>query len=170
MAEKGTATAEKISSREIVLTRIFDAPRELVWNAWTDPKQVARWWGPRGFTTTIHEMDLRPGGRWRQTMHGPDGAAYPCEFVFSEVVSPKRIVYSMKGGKKGGRTIECETTWTFEALDGKTKLTLRMVFASASDAEFAIKTHGAIEGGEQTLARLGEYLADWRTGNQRRDR
>ena len=68
---------EDTSGREIVITRVFDAPRDLVWDAWTDPKQVVQWWGPQGFTTTIHEMDVRPGGVWRHTMHGPDGTEYP---------------------------------------------------------------------------------------------
>jgi uncharacterized protein YndB with AHSA1/START domain len=72
----GTSAGLNTVGREIVLTHVFDAPRELVWNAWTDPQQVVEWWGPRGFTTTIHEMDVRPGGIWRHTMHGPDGTDY----------------------------------------------------------------------------------------------
>jgi uncharacterized protein YndB with AHSA1/START domain len=74
-------TSENLADREIVITRVFDAPRELLWNAWTDPRQVVRWWEPRGFTTTVHEMDVRPGGRWAQTMHEPDGTDYPGESV-----------------------------------------------------------------------------------------
>src|ERR1700719_247021 len=118
--------------REIVISRIVNAPREMVWEAFTDPKQVVQWWGPNGFTTTIHEMDVRPGGRWRHTMHGPDGADYPNQSVFIEVVEPERIVYSHGGGKKGGPGAQFESTWTFEAQGNKTKLTLRMVFSSAA--------------------------------------
>ncbi len=73
-----------ISDREIVATRVFDAPRELVFQVWTDAKHVSNWWGPRGFTTTTYEMDVRPGGVWRHVMHGPDGTDYPNEIVFVE--------------------------------------------------------------------------------------
>jgi uncharacterized protein YndB with AHSA1/START domain len=169
MAEKGTGTAEDTSTREIVITRVFDAPPELVWEAWTDPQQVARWWGPRGFTTTIHEMDVRPGGVWRQTMHGPDGNDYPCKFTFLEVLKPERIVYSMIGGKKGDPRVECQATWIFEKQGDKTKLTLRMLFASAEERDMNVKQYNAIEGGQQTLSRLDEYLAERRAENQRRD-
>jgi uncharacterized protein YndB with AHSA1/START domain len=96
-----TSPSTDLSERGIVLTRVFDAPRELVWDAWTDPKKIVQWWGPRGFTTTIREMDLRPGGIWRHTMHGPDGTDYPNKSKFIEVVKPERISYSHSGGKKG---------------------------------------------------------------------
>lgn len=87
------SAARATSDREIVLTRVLDAPRELVFDAWTDRKHIAQWWGPRGFTTTIHEMDVRPGGVWRFMMHGPDGVDYPNRIVFREVVKPERLVY-----------------------------------------------------------------------------
>ena len=154
-----TAPAESLADREIVITRVFDAPRELIWNAWIDPKQIVRWWGPRGFTTTIHEMDVRPGGVWKHTMHGPDGTDYPSQSVFIEVVKPERIVYSMVGGKKGDPGHQFEATWTFEAQGDKTRLTLRMLFPSAEVREQVAKAYGVIEGGNQTLDRLGEHLA-----------
>jgi uncharacterized protein YndB with AHSA1/START domain len=148
------------ADREIVISRVFDAPREVVWDAWTDPKQVVQWWGPRGFTTTIHEMDVRPGGAWRHTMHGPDGANYPGKSVFSEVVKPERIVLTHSGGKEGGLEVNFKSTWTFEAEGDQTRVTIRMVFDSAEAREFVVKEHGAIEGGKQTLQRLGEYMRD----------
>jgi uncharacterized protein YndB with AHSA1/START domain len=154
-----TATAENIADREIVITRVFDAPRELVWDAWTDPKQVVKWWGPRGFSTTIHEVDVRPGGVWKQTMHGPDGTDYPSKIVFIEVLKPERIVYSMSGGKKGQQPHDFEATWTFEAEGKRTRLTLRMLFASVEVRGYVEKAYGAIEGGNQTLDRLREHLA-----------
>ena len=86
-SEAGTA------NREIVATRIYGAPRELVWRVWTDPKHIAQWWGPQGFTNTIREMEVRPGGAWRFTMHGPDGKDYPNEIVFTEVMKPERLAY-----------------------------------------------------------------------------
>lgn len=160
MAEKRSVHVEDTSDREIIITRVFDAPRLVVWNAWTDPEQVMRWWGPRGFTTTIQVMDLRPGGIWRHTMHGPDGTDYPNESVFIEVVKPERIVFSHSGGEKGDPTVQFESTWTFEAQGNKTKLTIRMVFPSAAAREHVVKKYGAIEGGNQTLSRLGEYIAN----------
>jgi uncharacterized protein YndB with AHSA1/START domain len=158
MTRNGFAANENAADREIVITRVFDAPRELIWKVWTDPKHVAQWWGPRGFTTTIHEMDVRPGGIWRHTMHGPDGTDYPNQCVFLEIVKPERIVYSHGGGKAGEQDADCEVTWTFEAQGGKTKLTLRMVFPSAGARDHVVKRYHAVEGGEQTLERLAMYL------------
>src|SRR5271167_1774957 len=102
MTTKADRPVESAADREILITRDFDAPRELVWQAMTDPAQVVKWWGPRGFTTTIEEMDVRPGGTWRHVMHGPDGADYPNRCVFKEVARPRRIVFSNDGEKKGG--------------------------------------------------------------------
>jgi uncharacterized protein YndB with AHSA1/START domain len=150
---------EDTSDREIVITRVFDAPRDLVWDAWTDPKHVVQWWGPKGFTTTIEEMDVRPGGVWRHTMRGPDGNQYPNRSVFLEVVKPERIVYLHGGGRKGDPEAQFEATWTFEAQDAKTRITLRMVFPSAAARDLVVKTYNAVEGGNQTLGRLAEQLA-----------
>ena len=146
------------TSREIVITRVFDAPRALVWEAWTDPKHVVHWWGPKGFTTTIEKMDVRPGGVWKHVMHGPDGTDYPNKSVFTKVAKPERIVYSHGGGKKGGPAAQFEATWTFEAQGAKTKVTIHMLFPTASNRDKVVKEYGAIEGGKQTLERLGEYL------------
>ncbi|HKS90588.1 MAG TPA: SRPBCC domain-containing protein, partial [Tepidiformaceae bacterium] len=74
--KKSNADQVTVAGREIVITRVFDAPREMVWDAWTDARQIVKWWGPRGFTLTVEEMDVRPGGVWRSTMHGPDGTKY----------------------------------------------------------------------------------------------
>jgi len=94
-ASKPAANAD----REIVLTRVFNAPRELVWKVWTDPKHIAQWWGPRGFTTTVTEMDLRPGGKSNYVMKAPDGAEYPVGGVFREVVPFERIVTTDEFGE-----------------------------------------------------------------------
>jgi uncharacterized protein YndB with AHSA1/START domain len=152
------SSAAVTPDREIVISREFDAPREMVWKAFTDPTQVVQWWGPNGFTTTIHEMDVRPGGRWRHTMHGPDGTNYSNASVFKEVVKPERIVYSHGGGKEDGPGVSFEATWTFEAVGEKTRLTGRSVFATTAMRELVVKEYGAIEGGKQTLARLDQYL------------
>jgi len=155
-----TTKTNDSSDREIVISRDFDAPCELVWEAWTDPKQVAQWWGPTGFSTTIEVMDVRPGGEWKHVMRGPDGAEYPNHSTFIEVVKPERIRYSHGGHKKGGPDVQFEATWTFEELKpGKTRLTLRFVFPSAAARDVVANEFGAIEGGKQTLARLAELLA-----------
>ncbi|HXB03070.1 MAG TPA: SRPBCC domain-containing protein [Opitutaceae bacterium] len=149
-----------ISDREIVISRVFDAPRELVWEAWTNPAHVAQWWGPDGFTITIEKMEVRPGGVWQHVMHGPDGTDYPNKSVFTEVVEPERIVYEHGGSRKGGPGIQFTATWTFEQpRAGQTKLTIRMIFPSAEARDTIVKEYGAIEGGKQTLARLAEHLA-----------
>jgi uncharacterized protein YndB with AHSA1/START domain len=150
----------RTEDREIVITRVFDAPRELIWQAMTDPKQIIHWWGPRGFSTTIAVMDVRPGGLWRHVMHGPDGTDYPNESIFREVEKPRRIVYSLRGGKSGSESVQFESTWTFDALEGghKTQVTIRMVFPTAADRDRVARDYGAVEGGKQTLERLAEHL------------
>ncbi|HMD55276.1 MAG TPA: SRPBCC domain-containing protein, partial [Phycisphaerae bacterium] len=154
MAEKTKTVIDAPSERQIAITRVVEAPRELVWEAWTNPVHVANWWGPRGFTTTIHEMDVRPGGVWHHTMHGPDGTDYPNKSVFTEVVKPERIVFS----HGGGTGVHFQATWTFEDLDGKTKVTIRMVFPTVEDRDRVVKKYSAIEGGNQTLARLAQLM------------
>src|SRR5271155_4603713 len=108
MPERTMETVKSSAEREIVLSRVFDAPRKMVWEAWTDPKQVAKWWGPKGFSTTIEVMDVRPGGVWRQVMHGPDGIDYPNESVFLDVVQYERLVYTLTGGLKSGSLVKME--------------------------------------------------------------
>ena len=147
------------ADREIVITRTFDAPRELVWEAWTNPKHVVNWWGPNGFSTTIEKMELRVGGVWKHVMHGPDGTDYPNKSVFTEIVKPERIKYSHGGGTKGKPGVQFDATWTFEVVGKQTRLTIHQIFASAADRDMVVKTYGAIEGGKQTLARLADYLA-----------
>jgi uncharacterized protein YndB with AHSA1/START domain len=158
-AKNSAATAVAATSdREIVLTRVFDAPREVVWKAWTEPQHIVKWWGPNGFTDTIEIMDVRPGGMWKHVMHGPDGTNYANNSRYLEVVKPQRLVYSLDGGKKDAPATNAEVTVTFEEQGGKTTLILRMLFPSAEARETVIKTYGAIEGGNQTLARLADFL------------
>ncbi len=147
------------AGREIVISRVFDAPRELVWEAMTNPRHVVHWWGPRGFSTTTEQMDVRPGGVWKHVMHGPDGANYPNKSIFREVVKPERIVYSHGGGREQGPGASFTATWTFEEVAaGQTKLTGRMLFSSPAERDLVVREFGAIEGGKQTLERLAEYL------------
>jgi len=158
-AIKNKPAKKETADREIVITRVINAPRELVFNAMTDPNQVVHWWGPKGFSTTIHEMDVRPGGVWKHTMRGPDGANYPNKSVFVEVVKNERIVYSHAGGKEeGGDGANFKASWTFETQDNKTRVTIRMIFMTAEARDRVVKQYNAIEGGKQTLGRLEEYL------------
>ncbi len=152
--------ASSTADREIIVTRVFDAPRELVWEAWTDPRHVVHWWGPNGFTTTIEKMEVKPGGVWKLTMHGPDGTDYPNRSVFTEVVKPERICFSHGGGRKGDPAAQFEATWTFESLGDQTRLTIHMLFPSAVKRDEVIKFYGALEGAHQTLARLAGYLPE----------
>jgi uncharacterized protein YndB with AHSA1/START domain len=145
------------AERSIVLSRRFDAPRELVFAAWTRPEHVAAWFGPDGFTLTTYEMDVRPGGRWHFTMHGPDGTDYPNLIRYREVVAPSHLVYDQNGGDDDP-TPPFHVTVTFEAVGSQTELTLRMVFATREHYEHVVVEYGAIEGGEQTLGRLAAFL------------
>lgn len=139
------------SEFEIVSSRVFDASRELVWQAFSDPNHLVRWWGPKGFTNTTHEFDLRPGGWWRHTMHGPDGTDYRNESVFVEVVEPERIVFDHE------RTMHrFRMTITFAELGGRTLLTWRMRFESAEECA-KVRTF-AVEANEQNFDRLQEQL------------
>ncbi len=160
MTTASNASAATAADREIVITRTFEAPRELVWDAMTNPQHVVNWWGPRGFSTTIEKMDFRVGGVWKHTMIGPDGVKYPNENTFKEIVKPERLVFSKDGHRENGPGAKMLATWTFDALAAKkTQVTLRLVFATPAERDFVVKEFGAIEGGKQTLERLGEHLA-----------
>jgi uncharacterized protein YndB with AHSA1/START domain len=147
-----TSTAD----REIVATRLFDAPRALVWKLWTDPEHIARWWGPNGFRSTIDEMDVRPGGVWQFTMHGPDGVDYPNKNIYLEIIEPERIVFTHVSEPQH------HLTATFADEGKQTRLTVQMLFKSAADRDKVAEKFGAVEGLSQTLGRLGEELAKMR--------
>jgi uncharacterized protein YndB with AHSA1/START domain len=139
------------SDRELVAVRFLDAPRELVWKVWTEPRHIAHWWGPKGFTNTIHTMDVKPGGVWEFIMHGPDGINYPNKNTFEEVVKPERLVYVHSAPA-------FRATITFEEQGAKTKLTMRMVFESAELRDQIVKAHKAAEGLEQNMDRLVKHI------------
>ncbi len=143
--------AEPLSAREIINTRVFDAPRKRVFRAWTDPEHLARWWGPKGFTNAFQEFDLRPGGTWRFVMRGPNGAEYQNKSVFVEIVKPERIVFRHESPP------ECQVTATFaEPASGKTRVTFQMLFETAAACE---KVKGfAPEANEQNFDRLEAEL------------
>lgn len=144
-----------VSDREIVITRVFDAPPGQVFDAWTDPGKIGRWWGPDGFTTTTHSMDFTPGGLWLYTMHGPDGTDYPNWVLYTEIVASARIMY--EHGGELGEPAHFGVKVTFENLNGRTTLTHRMIFPSKKARDNTVE-FGALEGGKQTLSRLADYL------------
>ena len=145
--------------REIVITRVFDAPRELVWEAMTKPEHVVHWWGPNGFTNTLLKMDFCIGGEWSHIMHGPDGTDYPNKCVFTAIVEPERIEFSNGGKHKGDPNANFDATWTFEVMGKQTKVTIHLFFPTAEVRNMVVEKHGAIEGGKQTLARLAGYVS-----------
>jgi len=144
--------------RSIIGMREFDAPRDLVFAAWTDPKHLAQWWGPNGFTTTTHSFDFRPGGQWRFVMHGPDGRDYQNLVTFDEISRPDRIVYR-HGGTVDVEPVQFKTTVVFEDLGLRTRIIWRGDFPSADERNRVIKDYGAAEGLLQTMARLGDFVS-----------
>ncbi len=144
--------------RAIIGMREFDAPRDLVFDAWTDPKHLAQWWGPDGFTTTTMSFDLRPGGVWRFVMHGPDGRDYQNRITFEQVIRPERIVYRHGGGDDVEPVVFRQTV-IFEDLGGRTRMTWRGDFPSATERDHVIREYRADSGLAQTMARLGEFVS-----------
>ncbi len=154
----------KTNSKEIRIIRIYDAPVQLVWDAWTDPEQVAQWWGPRGFTLTTHSKDLRPGGHWRYTMHGPDGVDYPNNTLYFEVEKCAKLVYDHGGNDD--RPPLFRVTVFFTPVNGKTKLDMTMTLPTPEAAE---ETRKFIKkaGGDSTWDRLAEYLEKKSSGKEK---
>ena len=157
VAEKSDATQ---ADCEIVITRLIDAPRELVWKVWTEPDHVINWWGPTGFSTTTHSMEVKPGGMWRYVMHGPDGRDYQNLITYLEVREPERLVYKHGGGEET-EPVNFQMTVTFEVAGPsgeQTQVTMRSVFPSRKARDFVIREYNAVEGGKQHLGRLAEYV------------
>lgn len=158
MAAKNSIDLET-DPRSIIGTRVFDAPRDRVFSAWTDPKHLAQWWGPNGFTTTTYLFEFRPGGVWRFVMHGPDGHDYQNRITFDEIVAPERIVYR-HGGGDDVEPVQFIQTVIFEDLgNGQTRMTWRGKFPSAEERARVIREYGADKGLVQTMARLADYAA-----------
>ena len=159
--------AERAPERELVLSRVFDAPRALVFRAWTEPEHFVRWWGPRGFTTPVCRIDLRPGGLWHCCMRSPDGQDIWCAGVYREIVAPERIVCTDFFADEAGNLVpptrygmgadwpaDMLLTVTFAEQDGRTTLTVQQ-----SVPEALARSVGAPEGWSQSFDRLAEHLA-----------
>jgi len=147
------------ADQELVFTRLFNAPRELVFDAWTKPEHLAQWFGPDGFTLTTHSMEVKKNGIWNYTMHGPDGRNYPNKVIYLEILKPEKIVYRHMGEEPGVEPVSFVTTVEFKKEGNKTALTMTMVFNSAEELQRVVKEYGAIEGAKQTLARLDALLS-----------
>jgi len=155
--------APRTRSNELRLTRVYDAPVRAVWDAWTIPEQVEKWWGPRGFSLTTHSKDLRVGGSWRYTMHGPDGVDYPNVTTYFVVEPYAKLVYDH--GATDNTPALFRVTATFAEMNGKT--TLELIF-SLSSPEAAAQIAKMIKqaGGNATWDRLAEHLEHTATGKQ----
>jgi uncharacterized protein YndB with AHSA1/START domain len=151
MSTQHPDSSEPTTDRAFVHSRVVDAPRERVFRAFSDPVRLARWWGPKGFSSTFSEFDFRPGGAWQFVMHGPDGKDYPNESIFKEVVPQERVVLEHTLGHHFWMTI------TFEAQGDKTLVGWRQVFDTA--AERARIAPFVTEANEQNLDRLEAEVA-----------
>jgi uncharacterized protein YndB with AHSA1/START domain len=139
----------------IEVTRTIDAPRDLVWQAFTDPVHAGRWWGPNGFTTTTQRMDVRPGGMWQFTMHGPDGRDWPNKITYREVVKPERLVY-VHGDD--GEAALFSTVVEFTEDGERTRVHMIATFASVAVRDKQAEEVGAVEGAAQHLDNMAAYI------------
>lgn len=156
--------AAKNKSNELKITRIYDAPVKAVWEAWTDPEQVAQWWGPRGFTLTTHSKNLKPGGQWIYTMHGPDGTDYPNQTTYYEVEKYSKLVYDH--GASNDKPAMFRVTVLFNEVKDKTKMEMTMALPTPEAAEETRKFIKSA-GGDATWDRLAEYLEKDSSGKEK---
>lgn len=156
--ERTKQNVSPTADRELAISRVINAPRELVFEAWTKPEHLINWWGPNGFTNTFQEVNIKPGGRWRFIMHGPDGRNYPNEIVYHEIEFPSRLRYG-HSNPEDPDGFNFTTTVTFESAgENKTKVTMSVVFESKEVLEYVIREHGAKKGGEETIGKLAVYV------------
>jgi len=155
MGDSGKLTVTTPSDTEIQMIRVFDAPRDLVFEAHSSAEHMKHWWGPRKYETISAEVDFRPGGKWRIVHRGPDGEEYGFHGEYREIVRPERIVWTFEyEGAPGQVAVE---TLTLEEHDGKTTLTA-ISDAGSKEARDAVLESGMTEGAAETFDRLEEYL------------
>jgi len=147
---------DEIASREIVVSRLVDAPPDVVFQAYSASEHLGQWWGPNGFTTTTRSFEFREGGVWDFVMHGPDGTDYDNHVVWLEVMPLSRLV--LLHGERADDPEAFTSTITFEERDRGTLVTMRALFRTAALRDRAVEQFGAVEGGEQTLGRLGGFV------------
>jgi uncharacterized protein YndB with AHSA1/START domain len=168
-----STTATATAGSDFVISRVFDAPRELVWKCFTDPERMKHWWGPKGLSVVASKMDLRPGGTYHYGMKTPDGKTMWGKFTYREIVPPQKLVFvNCFSDENGGVTrhpmsptwpLEMLSTFTFEdAPGGKTRFTIRWSPLNATDEErktFDTSHDGMQQGWGGTLDQLADYLA-----------
>ena len=143
---------KKTAIREMQITKTFKAAINLMWEVWTNPEHIVNWWGPNGFTNTIHKMDFQEGGEWKLTMHGPDGINYPNRSIFKEIIPFKKIVFEHFNP-------HFITTVLFESKGEETQIDWTMIFDTVEMSETIIKAHKADAGQKQNIERLEKYLS-----------
>src|ERR671928_758991 len=153
---RGAPAQSATADREIVISRVINAPRELVFEAFTEVRHLSRWWGPEGFSTTTRSFEFRVGGEWDFVMHGPDGTDYPEWITWREIVPPERI--ALLHGESRDDPNAFESVWTFEPAGEQTRIVMRTVFPSKEIRDEAVAKYHAIEGGQQTLSNLAAYV------------
>src|SRR5260370_41238831 len=149
-ARQETRAEPTPADREIVISRVIDAPRELVFEAFTEVRHLSRWWGPEGFTTSTRSFEFREGGEWEFVMHGPDGTDYSEWIIWREIVPPERI--ALLHGESRDDPNAFESTLTFEPHGETTQIVMRALFPTTQLRAQAVDHYHAIEGGEQTLS------------------
>jgi len=160
MAGAGQETrAEPVTAdREIVISRVIDAPPELVFEAFTEVRHLSRWWGPEGFTTTTRSFEFRVGGVWDFVLHGPDGTDYSEWITWTEIVAPERI--ALLHGESRDDPNAFESVLAFAPDGAGTRIVMRTVFPTRQLRDEAVERYHAIEGGQQTLSSLAAYVTE----------
>jgi len=163
-ADPSSTPDQATDDREIVVSRVIDAPRELVFEAFTDVRHLSQWWGPDGFSTTTRAFEFRVGGVWDFVLHGPDGTDYPEWICWTGITPPERI--ALQHGESHDDPDTFESVFTFVADGDATRIELRTVFPTAELRAEAVEKYHAVEGGQQTLGNLAAYLAESASGGE----
>ena len=158
----GAPAPSATADREIVISRVIEAPRELVFEAFTEVRHLSRWWGPEGFTTTTRTFEFRVGGEWDFVMHAPDGTDYQEWITWTEIVPPERI--ALRHGEFRGDPNAFESVLTFEPDAAATRIEMRTVFPTQALRDEAVEKYHAIEGARQTLGNLAAYVTGLQNG------
>src|SRR6478735_4555893 len=156
--EQGAPAQSATADREIVISRVIDAPRELVFEVFTEVRHLSRWWGPEGFGTTTRSFEFRVGGEWDFVMHGPDGTAYDEWITWREISPPERI--ALLHGESRDDPSAFESVLTFEVEGTATRIQMHTVFPTKELRDEAVEKYHAIEGGRQTLSNLAAYVTE----------
>jgi uncharacterized protein YndB with AHSA1/START domain len=146
-------------AKEIIMERMFDGPRDLVWKLWTDPLMIPKWWGQRNYKTTVDKMDFRPGGEWRFIQTDPDGNEFGFHGIYREIVVPEKIsqTFNFEPIGPGHELVEIVT---FREIEGKTRMISKAIYNSIQDLEGMVRS-GMEEGSNETMDRFAELLKEF---------